>query len=78
MNNAVEWRKNGAPISKQTIADDSDHILVDTFSNLYITYARDVESGSYSCYVNGDKIQEVIVSVNAEAIRKHAGLEIHC
>ncbi|KAF6199687.1 hypothetical protein GE061_005985 [Apolygus lucorum] len=75
----VVWRKDGIQIEKHTFTENDmeEHILVDTFSNLYITYAREEESGNYTCYVNGAKIQEVIVIVNAEAVIKHAAFIRH-
>lgn len=60
----VTWRKDGLLLLAES--DDTDDVSgpsVDVFGTLYLTGLTISDSGNYTCYIDGNRTQEVLLVV---------------
>lgn len=61
----MTWRKDGLLL---TDSDDSSGMELDTFGTLYLIELTVRNSGNYTCYIDGNRTQEVLVSVRKSSV----------
>jgi len=67
----VTWRKDGLMLSvTESTADDTSGAFLDTFGTLYLIRLTGDDSGNYTCYVEGNRTQEILLSVSKSSLLK--------
>ncbi|CAH1737173.1 unnamed protein product [Aphis gossypii] len=65
----VTWRKDGLLLTEtESTADDTSGALLDTFGTLYLVRLTDNDSGNYTCFVDGNRTQEVLLVVRKSSL----------
>uniref|UniRef100_A0A2S2P1Z9 Ig-like domain-containing protein n=1 Tax=Schizaphis graminum TaxID=13262 RepID=A0A2S2P1Z9_SCHGA len=65
----VTWRKDGLLLTEtESTADDTSGALVDTFGTLYLVRLTSDDSGNYTCFVDGNRTQEVLLAVQKSSL----------
>ncbi|XP_060517121.1 uncharacterized protein LOC132696357 [Cylas formicarius] len=64
LDNRVVWKKNGKVLKK---GDNSyPHVMVDTFSTLYLIEVTRSDAGNYTCEVDDIRMQQIVVFVHSK------------
>lgn len=65
----MTWRKDGLLLTDSDDDDDkSSGVELDTFGTLYLVELTVSNSGNYTCYINGNRTQEVLVVVRKSSV----------
>lgn len=65
----VTWRRDGLLLSDSN-TDETSAVSLDTFGTLYMVGLTSRDSGNYTCYVNSNRTQEVILVVRKSSLTK--------
>jgi len=65
----VTWRKDGLMLTEtDSTADNTSGALLDTFGTLYLIRLTSDDSGNYTCYIDGNRTQEVLLSISKSSL----------
>lgn len=65
----VIWRRDGVLLSESaTSGGDATGASVDVFGTLYLVGLTAGDTGNYTCYVNGNRTQEVLLTVRKSSM----------
>lgn len=70
------WRRDGLLLT-DTNTDDVSGVLLDAFGTLYLVGVTVAESGNYTCYIDGNRTQEVLVAIRKSSLFASQGFTRH-
>lgn len=67
----MTWRRDGLLLTESDAYDDDDDVsgaVLDAFGTLYLVALVADDAGNYTCFVNGNRTQEVLVAVRKSSV----------
>lgn len=67
----MTWRKDGLLLTDSNTNDNDDvrsGAELDSFGTLYLVELSIGDSGNYTCYIDGNRIQEVLVAIRKSSV----------